>query len=55
MRNTWLTMGYFAVIGLVVAFRKSFLHNNWAVMAVSGGVLFLGLALWVYIAQSHRR
>ena len=54
MMNMWLTLGYFAAIGLVVASRDRFLDNDWAVVGVAAVVLFAGLGLWVFIAQSHR-
>ena len=54
MLNIWLTIGYFAAIGLVVASRDRFLDNDWAVLGVAAVVLLAGLGLWVFIAQSHR-
>jgi hypothetical protein len=54
MVNIWLTAGYFTVIGLVVASRDAFLDNDLAVAGVSGVVLFLGLALWLFVAQRYR-
>ena len=55
MWNIWLTVGYFTVIGLVVASRDAFLDNDLAVAGVAGGVLFLGLALWLFVAQRYRQ
>ena len=54
MLNIWLTLGYFAIIGVVVASRESFLDNDLVVAGVAGMVLFLGLGLWVFVAQKHR-
>lgn len=54
MLNIWLTVGYFAAIGLVVASRDRFLDNDVVVVGVAAAVLFAGLGLWVFIAQSHR-
>jgi predicted membrane-bound dolichyl-phosphate-mannose-protein mannosyltransferase len=54
MLNIWLTVGYFAALGLVVASRDRFLDNDLVVVGVAAAVLFAGLGLWVFIAQSHR-
>lgn len=54
MINGWLTVGYFAMVALVVGSRDSFLDNDWAVFAVAAAVLFSGLALWLFVAQRHR-
>jgi uncharacterized membrane protein (DUF441 family) len=54
MANIGLTIGYFAVVGIVVASRDSFLDNNLVVLAVTAVVLFAGLGLWLLIAQGHK-
>jgi hypothetical protein len=54
MLNIWLTLGYFAVVGTVVVSRDSFLDNDLAVAGVAALVLFLGLGLWLFVAQSYR-
>ncbi len=54
MRNIWLTIGYFTALGLVVASRDRFAHNDVLVFVVAALALFAGLALWVLIAQRHR-
>jgi predicted membrane-bound dolichyl-phosphate-mannose-protein mannosyltransferase len=54
MLNIWLTVAYFAALGLVVASRDRFLDNDLVVVGVAAAVLFVGLGLWVFIAQSHR-
>jgi NhaP-type Na+/H+ or K+/H+ antiporter len=54
MINTWLTIGYFVLVGTVVVSRDQFLDNDLAVVAVAALVLFLGLGLWVFVAQKYR-
>jgi hypothetical protein len=55
MLNIWLTLGYFVVVGAVVASRESFLDNDLAVAGAAAILLFLGLALWLFVAQRYRR
>lgn len=54
MLNIWLTIGYFVALGLVVASRDRFLDNDAAVIGVAAVILFAGLGLWLFVAQSHR-
>ncbi len=54
MLTLLLTLGYFAVVGVVVASRDSFLDNDLVGGGVAGMVLFLDLGLWVFVAQKHR-
>lgn len=53
MRGVWITVGYLALVALVVASRESFLHSDIAVAVVSGVVLLMGLAVWVIVAQNY--
>jgi len=55
MLNIWLTIGYFAVVGTVVLSRDSFLDNDLAVVGAAALLLFLGLALWLFVAQRYRQ
>ena len=54
MRNTVLTISYFAALGLIVASRDRFAGNDYLLMGVVAIALFAGLALWVLVAQRHR-
>lgn len=54
MRNTVLTLSYFAALGIVVASRDRFADNDYLVWGVVAIALLAGLALWVLLAQRHR-
>jgi membrane protein DedA with SNARE-associated domain len=54
MLNIWLTLGYFAIVGVTIASRSQFLDNDLVVVGVAALLLFLGLALWVFVAQQYR-
>ena len=55
MRNPLLVTAYLAVFGMVVVSYDAWSSNDLVVMAVVGVFLASGLALWVYIAQDHRK
>jgi hypothetical protein len=55
MRNPLLVTAYLAVFGMVVVSYDAWSSNDLVVMAVVGVFLVSGLALWVYIAQDHRK
>lgn len=54
MKNGLLLLGYFALFFTVVAVRDSLPDNDLAIAGIAGALLFIGLALWVYVAQDYR-
>ena len=55
MRNGLLVIGYMIAFALIVYTYDSWSDDELVVTGVVAAFLFTGLALWVFVAQQHRR